>query len=165
MNVRTIVIFFAVMLAIVVGLSFLVTSKQPIQPQAANYSSQNSDRPRVETSDNFSDAGEIKVSDVIIRDFPIKNTGNKPVQLLNINSSCGCTSGKIIYKDFQSKEFGMHVQSGFVTEIAPGDIATMRLTYRPATMPVYGLVERSVYLSTNDPDNPKLTFSLKAIVR
>lgn len=165
MSAKTIIISFVILIIFVVGLSFLITGNQPVQPAAATYASQSQDRPRVEIGEKFIDVGEIKVSDVITRDFSIKNAGNKPVQLLNINSSCGCTSGKIIYKDFTSKEFGMHAQSGFVTEIAPGDSATMRLTYRPATMPVYGAVEREVYVSTNDPDNSKLIFAIKAIVR
>ena len=59
----------------------------------------------------------------------------------------------------------MHSQSGFVTEIAPGDTATVRLTYRPATMPVYGVVEREVYVTTNDPENQKLVFSIKTKVK
>ena len=165
MSVKTIIVGFLVLIVIVIGLSFLITGNQPIQPATASYTSQSQNRPRVEIGEKFVDVGEIKVSDVITRDFSLKNTGNKPVQLLNINSSCGCTSGKIIYKDFTSKEFGMHAQSGFVTEIAPGDTATMRLTYRPATMPVYGAVEREVYLSTNDPDNSKLIFAIRAVVR
>jgi len=165
MSAKTIIISFVILIISVVGLSFLITGNQPVQPTAASYTSQGQDRPKVEIGEKFIDVGEIKVSDEVTRDFSIKNVGNKPVQLLNINSSCGCTSGKIIYKDFTSKEFGMHAQSGFVTEIAPGDAATMRLTYRPATMPVYGAVTREVYLSTNDPDNSKLIFSIKAVVR
>lgn len=165
MSVKTLVISFLVLVVAVIGLVFIVSGKQTPPPAAASYDSSSQDRPRVEVGEKFADVGEIKVSDVITRDFPIKNIGTKPVQIQNINSSCGCTSGKIIYKDFTSKEFGMHAQSGFVTEIAPGDTATMRLTYRPATMPVYGSVTREVYLSTNDPDNSRLIFSLKAIVR
>lgn len=147
---KSLIIFFIVLIIFVVGATVAVTKNQPVQSASEKF---------------YADVGEIKVSDVVTRDFPIKNTGNKPVQIQNINSSCGCTSGKIIYKDFTSKEFSMHVQSGYVTEIAPGDTATMRLTYRPATMPVYGAVTREVYVTTNDPDKPRLIFSIKAIVR
>ena len=59
----------------------------------------------------------------------------------------------------------MHTQSGYVTEIASGETATVRLTYRPASMPVYGLVEREVYVTTNDPANEKLIFSITAKVK
>ncbi len=49
----------------------------------------------------------------------------------------------------------MHAQSGYVTEVAPGDTATVRVIYKPSLMPVYGLVEREVYITTNDPDRQK----------
>jgi len=32
-------------------------------------------------------------------------------------------------------------------------------------MPVYGIIEREVYVSTNDPENPKLVFKVKATVK
>ena len=122
-------------------------------------------KPKVETGETSADVGEIKISDAVTRDFEIKNTGEKPLQITNINSSCGCTSGKIIYKGFTSKEYSMHTQSGFVTEISPSDTAILQVTYRPASMPVYGSVQREVYVSTNDPDKSRLVFGIMAIVR
>ena len=38
------------------------------------------------------------------------------------------------------------------------------ITYKPNIMPVKGEVTRAVYVSTNDPDNKELTFSVKAYV-
>jgi len=147
------------------GLVFITTLRQKPTPTTLSFSAQDSDRPKVETSQTFFDMGEIKVSDVKQQDYTLKNVGTKPLQILNVNSSCGCTVGQIIYNGETSKEYGMHSQSGFVTEIAPGDTATVKLTYRPATMPVYGLVEREVYVTTNDPANQILVFSIKAKVK
>lgn len=58
----------------------------------------------------------------------------------------------------------MHAQSDDVFEIAPNTQATLRLTYRPFTMPVYGALTREVYVTTNDPSNPKLVFQIKTFV-
>lgn len=151
----------------VVGLSLLFTTGQTPTPTptTASFSAQDSDRPIAETSNTSRNLGEIKVSDVKVEEYAVKNIGTKPLQILNVNSSCGCTAGQIIYQGKTSKEFSMHTQSGFVTEVAPGDIATIRLTYRPASMPVYGLVEREVYVETNDPANSKLIFSITAKVK
>jgi len=165
MSPKTIIISLVVFFTVVIGMALLFTSGQKPQPATLSFSTQDSDRPKTETSQTFFDMGEIKVSDVKQQDYTLKNTGTKPLQILNVNSSCGCTAGQIIYKGETSKEYSMHSQSGFVTEIAPGDTATVRLTYRPATMPVYGLVEREVYVTTNDPVNQKLVFSIKAKVK
>ncbi len=111
------------------------------------------------------DFGEIKVSETKEKDFVLKNTGSKPLRILNINSSCGCTTGKIIYNNSETKEYGMHAQSGDLLEIAPGMEAKVRIIYRPFQMPVYGAVERELYLTTDDPQREKLIFSIKASVR
>ncbi len=140
---------------VVAGLIFLFSPRQNL----------GADRPKAEVSQTFFDLGEIKLSDVKQQDFSFKNSGTKPLQILNINSSCNCTFGQIIYKTFTSKEYSMHAQSEYVTEIAPGDTAIVRLTYKPAIMPVYGLVTREVYLTTNDPVKPKLIFSIKTTVK
>ncbi len=165
MSPKTIIISLIILFAVVTGLAFLFTSVQKPEPVTVSFSAKDTDRPKVETSQTFFDMGEIRVSDVKQQDYTLKNIGTKPLQILNVNSNCGCTAGQIIYKGKTSKEYSMHDQSGFVTEIAPGETATVRLTYRPATMPVYGLVEREVYVTTNDPVNKKLVFIIKAKVK
>ena len=165
MSPKTLIIWMLVFIASVVGFAFLLTAGQAPTPATASFSAEDSDRPKAETSNTSRNLGEIKVSDVKVEDYTVKNAGTKPLQILNVNSSCGCTAGQIIYQGKTSKEFSMHTQSGFVTEIAPGDTATVRLTYRPASMPVYGLVEREVYVETNDPANSKMIFSVTAKVK
>ena len=165
MSPKTIIISIIVFFASVVGLAFLLTAGQTPTPATASFSTQGTDRPKAEMAQTSFALGEIKVSDVKVQDYSLKNVGTKPLQILNVNSSCGCTAGQIIYQGKTSKEFSMHRQSGYVTEIASGETATIRLTYRPASMPVYGLVEREVYVTTNDPANEKLIFSITAKVK
>lgn len=165
MSPKTLIIWMLIFLASVVGLAFLLTAGQTPPPATVLYSAKDTDRPKAETFQTSRDLGEINVSDVKVEDYTVKNTGSKPLQILNVNSSCGCTAGQIIYQGKTSKEFSMHTQSGFVNEIASGDTATVRLTYRPALMPVYGLVQREVYVTTNDPINEKLIFRITAKVQ
>lgn len=148
-----------------IGLAVIFSARQKSSPVTTSFSAQDADRPKAETDQTFFDLGEIKVSDVKQQDFTLKNIGTKPLQILNINSSCNCTFGRIIYQDLTSDEYGMHDQSGYVTEILPEDTAIVRVIYKPALMPVYGLVEREVYVTTNDPDRQKLIFSVKAKVK
>ena len=107
----------------------------------------------------------MKVSDDKSANFKIKNIGQKPLQLSNISSSCNCTFGQVIINGKESDVFGMHNVSDFAGEILPGKEAIIKVTYRPSIMLVYGAVEREVYVSTNDPENPKLIFKVKANVK
>lgn len=165
MSTRSIVVSVAIFLVAIIGVSFLLTAWQKPPPASITYTASSSERPVAENPGSLFDFGEIKVSDTKEKEFILKNTGNKPLQILNINSSCGCTAGKVIYNGSETKEFGMHAQSGYLMDIAPGTEAKIRVIYRPFQMPVYGTVEREVYVTTNDPQKEKLVFGVKAYVR
>ncbi|MBI4099777.1 DUF1573 domain-containing protein [Candidatus Microgenomates bacterium] len=165
MSTKVFIIGAVVFIAVIVGLSFLLTSGQKPPPATANYAATDTQRPIIETPETSVDFGEMKVADTKQKDFELKNTGTKPLSILNVNSSCNCTFAQVIYNGTESKEFGMHAQSGYVTDIAPGTSAMIRVIYRPAIMPVYGPVERQVFIKTNDPEKENLTFSLNANVK
>ncbi len=165
MSPKVIIISLVVFFGVTIAGALLFSASQKPPATSAAYSDQDVDRPRAEVAENFFDLGEMSVKDIKTQDFTLKNSGTKPLQITNVSSSCGCTTGQIIYKGETSNEFSMHQKSGYVTEIAPQDEAIVRLTYRPATMPVYGPVEREVYVDTNDPANSKLTFKIKATVK
>ena len=96
--------------------------------------------------------------------FTIENKGNKPLQLFKVSSSCGCTVGIITIDGNISPEFGMHNNSNWSGEILPGKTASLSVIYRPYIMPVKGPVTRDVFVTTNDPENKLLTFTVKADV-
>ena len=106
----------------------------------------------------------MKVSDEKSTDFIVKNTGSKPLSLFNISSSCGCTAGIVTIAGSKSPEGAMHSKSDWIGTLPPGEQAIVMVIYRPSVMPVKGDVSRSVYVETNDPTNPKLTFTVKAFV-
>ena len=120
--------------------------------------------PKVVVAQSTADLGTINVVDEKQSDFTVKNEGREPLKLTRMNSSCNCTFGQLIYQGKTSQEYGMHAPSGFLGEIQPGEEGVIRVIYRPAIMPVYGIVERQVFVETNDPTQPKLTFSVKARV-
>lgn len=151
-------------IAAIVGSYFLLVSGQP-QTQIVSYSSSDKERPKVEAKNTFSDLGTMKVSEDRSSDFKIKNIGQKPLQLSNVSSSCNCTFGQVVINDKESELFGMHNISDVAGEILPGKEAIIKVIYRPSIMPVYGVVAREVYVSTNDPENPKLVFKVKATVK
>lgn len=129
------------------------------------YKKEDKEKPKVSYENNFKDLGMMKVSEERSADFIVKNNGQKNLQLFDISSSCGCTVGKVVIDGKESEEFGMHSRSDYVGEVLPGKQAVVRVVYRPYVMPVYGLVEREVYVTTNDPENEKLVFKVKAFVK
>lgn len=171
MSTKTIILLTIGFFVMLFGMAFLVTRGQKPDPATISYKNGDTDRPKAEVLTSSIDIGEMKVSEVKEVSFQLKNIGNKPLQILNINSSCNCTFGQIIYrepgtqKDLTTKQYGMHKQSGYVTDVAPGDSATVKVIYNPSIMPVYGPVSRDVYVSTNDPENPKLIFTIKTTVK
>lgn len=151
-------------LAAIGGSYFFLSSGQKSQPVITSYSLNDKERPKVEAKITFFDLGKMKVSEDKSANFKIKNIGQKPLQLSNVSSSCNCTFGQVVIDGKESDVFGMHNVSDFAGEIPPGKEAIIKVIYRPSIMPVYGAVEREVYVSTNDPENPKLIFKVKATV-
>ncbi|MBI4225800.1 DUF1573 domain-containing protein [Candidatus Roizmanbacteria bacterium] len=130
-----------------------------------SYKATDKEKPKAETKELFKDMGKMKVSEQKSEDFFVKNVGVKPLQLSQISSSCGCTVAQVIIDGKESEEFGMHSQSDYIAEIAAQKEAKIRVTYRPYVMPVYGAVDREVYVTTNDPENPRLVFKINAYVK
>ncbi len=165
MNNKTLIIPITIFsLVLLIGSYYFLNTPSASQIKVLSYTSQDKEKPTVEIKETFKDLGTIKVKDIQETTFTLKNVGAKPLQLSNMNSSCGCTAAQIIYKGVTSKEYSMHSQSEDVFEIAPQTEAQVKVTYRPFTMPVYGLVEREVYINTNDPVNPKVVLKIKAVV-
>ncbi|MBI2029838.1 DUF1573 domain-containing protein [Candidatus Gottesmanbacteria bacterium] len=166
MKTDKIVISIIVILVIVmIGGIVVVASKEgTANSSILSYLSSDSEKPKVETDSVFADLGNMKVSDEKSAAFKITNIGNKPLTLFSISSSCNCTVGKVTVNGVSSPELGMHSNSNYQATLNPTESATVEVIYRPSVMPVQGEVGREVYVKTNDPEKPMLTFSIKAYV-
>lgn len=165
MNTKVIIIAIVSLFVFLLGTYFVIQATSAPEVKVAFYSNSAKEKPQVEVKSTTFDMGKMKVSEQKTAEFTLKNAGAKPLQLYDISSSCGCTVGQISYLGKESKEFGMHSVGAFETPIAPNTEAKVKITYRPYVMPVYGKVEREVYIATNDPQNPKLVFQVKAFVQ
>lgn len=130
----------------------------------ASYSVSDRDKPQVKFDSAFSDLGKMSVKDVKTAEFTIVNTGSKPLTLYKISSSCDCTFGQVDIDGNKSPEFSMHASGSWTGTVESGKKAVLSVIYKPSIMPVSGVVTRDVYVQTNDPENPKLTFTVKADV-
>jgi len=80
--------------------------------------------------------------------FVMYNTGDAPLQLLGISTSCGCTSARA---DQQL--------------IMPGARTRLYVSFDPnAHEGIEGSVVRQVYVRTNDPAQPETTLEIRASV-
>lgn len=155
---------FTVLVLILIFFFAVNEQKNSASSQIVSYTAEQSDRPKAQIAETFSDLGTMKVNEEKKAEFTIQNQGQKPLQLFNISSSCGCTLGQITIDSNKSPEFGMHSQSNWAGTVEPGKKATVDVIYRPYIMPVQGEVTRDVYVQTNDPENSKITFTVKANV-
>lgn len=128
------------------------------------YQVADSDKPVAAVNLTNKDIGKILVSEEKTTDFILTNTGKKPLELYNIGSSCGCTAGQITINGVKSPEASMHGKNSWIGTLNPNQTATVAVIYRPSLMPVRGDVSRSVTVETNDPNNKKLTFTIKTFV-
>lgn len=138
-------------------------AKNPIPVTA--YVTSDQEKPQVKVAISMKDFGKIAVSDVKTAEFILENSGNRPLEIYGVTSSCGCTFGEIEISGIKSPQFFMHAKSNWVGVVQQGSQAIVRVTYKPSVMPVKGEVTRMVYVKTNDPKNSELTFSVKAIVK
>lgn len=155
---KTIIAFvFGVSLLLILGLFALsFTDRNQTEAIINTYQKSDSSRPKLSIDQTIADLGPMKVKDEGVKDFVIKNIGDKTLQISGINSSCNCATAKFIVNGVESGEFGMHKPGTQVFEVVPNAEAVIRVIYRPYVMPVYGFVSREVYADTNDPDMPKL---------
>lgn len=162
---KNIILFiFGISILMIGGLFVLSLSTKNSGKEIVSYRKTEEVRPKAVLPETETDLGTISVKQEVSKDFVVRNTGGKPLQISKINSSCNCTTARFIYNGQESAEFGMHNPGQEIYEIAPGTEATIKVIYRPYVMPVYGFVSREVYAETNDPDLPRIVLRVKTIV-
>lgn len=113
------------------------------------YSNLNNKEPRIEITPLFYDFGNIPY-ELVEHAFLVKNTGKSALEILRISTSCGCTKG-IIDKEL----------------IEPGETANLLVTIDPNLMgeDAFGEIERTVYIKSNDPEQPESEIQLTANIQ
>jgi hypothetical protein len=116
------------------------------------------DAPRIELNEAERDLGEVsQVAGVVTTDFEFSNMGKSDLVISKLSSSCGCTSGAILYQgevgpQFTMEGHGQENPKGWQVAIAPGDSAFLRVYYDPSVHPdLEGAVTRTVSIFSNDP--------------
>ncbi len=114
--------------------------------------------PKLEIIETERDLGEVSLAEgVITTEFEFANQGKSDLVINKLSSSCGCTSGAIVYKgeigpEFTMEGHGQENPKNWQVAISPGESATLRVYYDPTVHPdLEGAVTRTVSIFSNDP--------------
>lgn len=116
--------------------------------------------PVIEIKDPKYDFGTISQADGVVSTvFNIKNTGESDLIIDNMDSSCMCTTARLIYKGEEGPKFGMSMHGDnpkdYSLTIPPGDSAQLRVYYDPMAHGVQKKEElkitREITIVSNDP--------------
>ncbi len=116
------------------------------------------DAPKIELGETEHDLGELsQAGGIVSTDFELTNRGKSDLVINKLSSSCGCTSGAVVYQEEVGPQFTMegHGQENpknWQVAISPGDSALIRVYYDPSVHPdLEGAVTRTVSIFSNDP--------------
>jgi hypothetical protein len=148
---------------VVVGVLFIAFQATP-ESKMTTYDATQTEKPEIKIEKTNVDLGDMKISDKKIEEINFENTGNKPLQVSNVYTSCGCTSAQVVINGEESPIFSMHGNPSWMGEVAPGGKAVLRAIYEPAKHPVQGRTEKTIFFKTNDPENSEVNIQLTARV-
>jgi len=139
---------FIVTILLVVGLTFLVTTKQKTEAAISTNPVEG-----IESNPQNYDLGNVPYSGgLVTKEYEIKNSSGKDIKLLKIATSCMCTTASIIIGGKESSFYGMEM-TGVVNPtlsltVKNGETAKVTTRFDPAAHGLAGLgqVQRSVWL-------------------
>jgi hypothetical protein len=91
------------------------------------------------------DFGTVKAGTVVTHEFLFKNDGDKPVKIISVSTSCGCTASKV-KKDL----------------LAPGESTALSVSFD--SRGYHGSVRQFIYIATDAIDKSVVRYIIKAEV-
>jgi len=101
--------------------------------------------PRIHCTEPELDFGERLETESVVHTFTVENTGDAPLEIVRVQTSCGCTAARLE-----------------TPRIAPGASASLAVTMDLAGR--QGLQEKHVVVQSNDPVRPALRLTLRGSV-
>jgi hypothetical protein len=128
---------------LILGASFLL-----ILVITVGYSILDSGKAVIEVTPSLKDLGDVD-KEGFNYTFTVRNTGNRPLEISKVSTSCGCTLARIDQNTLK-----------------PGENTGLHVTFNPKLMKeeVKGKVSRLIFIKSNDPDNPELEIKITANV-
>jgi hypothetical protein len=123
----------------------LLAAAVAVSAQTPDSPDRTSTAPKLEFSPDHYDFGEVWEGVELKQVFTIRNTGNAPLELSGMKTTCSCT-----------------VPSQPASPLAPGATTTITITYDSLRV---GKASQRVTFKTNDPAKPELVLSVKGEVK
>lgn len=164
MSDKKILITIAVITLVILSGAIIVLSNTPSSTKAVV---QKTAGAKIETPEISFDFKDIPYSGGnAIHEYKIKNTGDKDLEIANMNTSCACSKTYFKSAKGESPKFsmkGMSPSSNWKGILAPGEEGLVIFSFDPTYHgpSALGPISRIVSFETNDPDHPyvELSFS------
>lgn len=154
----------------IILLIFVIAFLAIFLPRALTGTGGSSDASLV-TLESVYDFGEISMSDGIVETrYTLANTGDRPITIQDVYTSCMCTRAEIIESGVSRGIFGMpgHSQGPKPrVEILPGQLVVIKAIFDPAAHGLSGVgkASRSIYVKTNSRQTPEIELHFEALVK
>lgn len=103
---------------------------------------------RIELSATEFDFGAIPNTGPVSQVFQVRNTGDGPLEISSVSTSCGCTTAEVGSR-----------------QVAAGEATDLTVTYDPlAHDGATGDFMRIVYVRSSDPDSPEAALTFRVTV-
>ncbi len=122
--------------------------RQPNEPAAPAAPTAPGDGPRIVVEEPVKDLGDLWIGDVIEHYWVIKNEGKAPLNIKDVKASCGCTAIPDYDKVIAAGATGKIGAKLDTAKVGPG-------------FPV----SKTVTVTSDDPQNPSTTLTLKTMVK
>lgn len=104
-------------------------------------------QPRIEVAPPSQDLGEVP-QQILELTYTVRNTGDSPLRIEKISTSCDCTEATVDRDVLPS-----------------GETTMLRVKLDPTEDNLYGKVMRVIYLRSNDPATPEAQVDFRANIR
>jgi hypothetical protein len=112
---------------------------------AAEKNAARSGGPRLQIAEPAHDFGRVVQGRNVRHDFKITNTGDAPLEIIDVKPACGCTTA-----------------GEWTRTLQPGETGTIPIQLNTAQFVT--AVTKTIAVSTNDPTHPQTTLEIKAAV-
>jgi hypothetical protein len=102
-------------------------------------------KPKIVFTKSDHDFGDIEKGDKVKTVFEFQNTGDAPLEIINVGTSCGCTTAKPEKTTYQPNEKGQ----------IPVEFDSTRFS---------GPITKRITITTNDAESPKTVVTIKGMV-
>jgi len=163
---KILIVIAVVTLAILGGAMFFLSNTQSSSKAVI----QKTAGAKIETPETNFDFKDIPYSGGdAIHEYKVKNTGDKDLEIANMNTSCACSKAYFKSAKGESPKFsmkGMSAPSSWKGILLPGEEGIVITDFDPTYHGPQGVgpISRIVSFETNDPDHPYIELSFSGNV-